>query len=215
MLILTQNHQSSSEHAVREALGDLGVEDDQQSVVMTELLAKLAAHHEETYQHSLRVGLLSREIARVAGVNERDLLIAGLVHDVGKTVTPLYVLDCDHGWNEVYQTLVRRHVVTGYNMLLGKLDWAAAIMVWHHKFQPDPYPTLMPAPPRTVSPDQLRKAAHLGRLIAIADTYDAFHRRNDRFGTLDERAIHTKMMEAHTDEAVLIDLLYAEGVLHG
>jgi putative nucleotidyltransferase with HDIG domain len=210
--MFTIEHRSPQD-AVAEALAELAVEDVMQRKLAS-ALQPLKLHHTPTYEHCLRVGLLAGKIGEATGRNQQDLLIAGMVHDCGKAQTPHCILECTHGWNNVYRTIMRMHVRDGYDMLLGQLDWAAAIMVWHHRFQPDPYPVIMPKPPAGFTAEQLAQAKDLGHMIAIADTYDACHRVNDRTGErrLAEDEIRQRMLLMHAGEENLINFLYAEGV---
>ena len=51
-------------------------------------LADLQRHHDDTYEHSLRVALLSIDLGyenEVADADRRSLSLAGLLHDLGKT----------------------------------------------------------------------------------------------------------------------------------
>ena len=62
-------------------------------------LAPLKVKSKQTYEHSLRVGLLARRISRFMHLDERALLYAGLMHDVGKALTPLEKLHKTDGWS--------------------------------------------------------------------------------------------------------------------
>jgi putative nucleotidyltransferase with HDIG domain len=196
-----------------EALGDLDLDDHERSQVAA-VLEPLLRHHRPTFEHCIRVGRLAERIGQSSGFDAHKLLIAGLVHDCGKAHTPLSVLACTGQWTKRFDTIIRRHVISGYRMLLAHgMNEPASIMLWHHKFQANPYPVVMPADPAGLDIIQLAMAPLLGHMVAIADTFDALHRRNDKFDhVLSEDEIRTQMLRLHASEEDLIRKLYADGV---
>jgi HD-GYP domain-containing protein (c-di-GMP phosphodiesterase class II) len=54
-----------------------------------------------------------------------------------------------------------------------------------------------------------------GRILAIADVYDALHRKNSKYGEskyLTDEEIKQKMLEGNTDRVDLIEDLYEAGI---
>lgn len=198
---------------VADALGDLDLDDHERHQVAA-VLEPLLLHHRPTFDHCVRVGRLAERIGEASGFDPRKLLIAGLVHDCGKAHTPLSVLQCTGEWTKRFETIMRRHVLSGYHMLLAHgMNEAASIILWHHKFQANPYPEVMPADPPGLDVWQLAMAPLLGHMIAIADTFDALHRRNAKFDhALSEDEIRTQMLRLHAGEEELVRKCYANGV---
>lgn len=212
-----QMDRTALESRVDAALGELHIGRDLAATVL-ELLEPLKEWHLPTYEHSLRVGLISREIAVVTGADQCAMLLAGLTHDIGKQDVPLAVLDCQTAWTDWHQRQIRKHVMTGYRRLRERgLDFTASVMVWHHKFQRNPYPRVMPAPPAHFTPQTLQIANAYGRLLALADSYDALHRVNSKhdFQQLSDEQIHELMLQGNEDLRLLVDELYEEGVFIG
>src|SRR3989344_1846047 len=145
-------------------------------------LAPLKVKSKQTYEHSLRVGLLARRISRFMHLDERALLYAGLMHDVGKALTPLETLHKTVGWSAEDTAAMRPHVMDSYRLLRGFFNFSAEIVVWPHRFPHDGYPQHIPAPLHEYSEGTKVQVAYYGRLFALADSYDACHRINSKFG---------------------------------
>ena len=47
---------------------------------------------DELLEHSLRVALLSKQVAAYFALDENQMYIAGLLHDIGKTKVPKEIL---------------------------------------------------------------------------------------------------------------------------
>lgn len=168
------------------------------------------------YAHSLRVGLLARQIGQFTYHNEKPLFFAGTLHDLGKCQTPIEILGKSESWSDADQKAMQAHVMDGYRLLRGRFDVTAEIMLWHHKFQDDGYPEKLP--PHL---NQYRETTQLlirehGRIVAIADVFDALHRTDAKHGekvTLTKDQIREKMFEFNPDRTILIEALYNNGVL--
>lgn len=106
---------------------------------LTEHLFALADHHEPSYAHCLRVGLLAASIAQAEGGDDGAALLAGAGHDVGKVQVPVDILDCQSALSREQWSLVRRHPYTGYELLHRELPQAAQVAACHHWFQDKPY----------------------------------------------------------------------------
>src|SRR3989338_4018812 len=108
------------------------------------LLAALKQKSEFTYAHSLRVGLLARKIGRFMHLDEKALFFAGIFHDLGKSLTPLTTLHKKSGWTSEDTKIMESHVTDSYRLLRDKFDFSAEIVLWHHRFQKNIYPTELP-----------------------------------------------------------------------
>lgn len=167
------------------------------------------------YLHSLRVGLLARQIGAFTHHEEKPLLLAGALHDLGKCQTALEVLGKTRSFTRADQKEIRRHVMDGYRMLRGHFDLTAEIMLWHHKFQEDGYPKKLPPLLHDYKEQTMLLIVEYGRIVALADVYDALHRINDKFGEtkkLSGEEITKKMLEFNPDRTKLVLTLYEAGI---
>jgi len=169
-----------------------------------------------TYAHSLRVGLTASAIAEFMGFDGRALLFAGLMHDIGKALTLLSTLGKTKGWTAEDSKEMECHVGDSYRMVRGKFDFSAQVLIWHHQFQQNAYPKELPPPLHAYSKGTEVTIAMYGRLLALADTYDALHRVNFQDGRVTARTdeeIRTLMRDRNPDQAVLVGNLYDAKVL--
>jgi hypothetical protein len=167
------------------------------------------------YLHSLRVGLTARAIGHTTHQDERALLLAGVLHDIGKAQVPVAILGKVNEWSRADQRIIQRHVMDGYRLLRGRFDFSAEIMLWHHRFQANGYPKVLPAPLHKYSHSTKAQIVEYGRLLALADVYDALHRPNNKFETgapLTGLEIREKMLAFNPDRIPLVEMLYDTGV---
>ncbi|MFD0716512.1 HD-GYP domain-containing protein [Paenibacillus sp. GCM10027626] len=74
----------------------------------------------ETYQHSVRVALLSEKLSEVLGLDEREkaLLRRGcFLHDIGKTMIPLSILENKPCLTSQQWTIMKLHPVLGAELV--------------------------------------------------------------------------------------------------
>jgi putative nucleotidyltransferase with HDIG domain len=170
-----------------------------------------------TYEHSVRVALLARQIARFMHLDQTALLYAGLLHDVGKAQTNPATLKKTIGWTAEDTAEVMKHVMDGYRLIRGTFDFSAEVILWHHRFQPNSYPQESPEPLHEYSTGTKVLIPFFGRALALADQFDALHRVNDKFsegsssGSIGE-IIKERMLEHNVDQRSLILELYEEGI---
>jgi len=188
---------------------------DEDVVSIKALLAPLRHICPQTYDHSVRVGMLLKQIGTYMHWDARALLFSGLLHDVGKAVLPLEVVDKTQGWTAADSEIMEGHVMAGYNMIKGRFDFTADIILLHHTFQEKGYPKELPTPLHEYSPKTQALILQYARVLSIADVYDALHRANDKFGlnrTLTSDEIRNKMMEINPDKKEWIEELYRESI---
>lgn len=182
---------------------------------MHALHAPLREKNEHTYRHylhMLRVGLLAREIGKFMHHEEKPLLFAGALHDLGKAQSPTEVLGKTCGWHGGDAARMRPHVMDGYRVLRGRFDFTAEIIVLHHRFQMNGYPKKLPFPLHTYDEATKLLIMEYGRILAIADYYDALH-REDKGISLNAESVRERMFEGNKDRTKLIEALYKEGIL--
>lgn len=203
------------EHRLDAAFIELEINKAQQQK-LRDFLAPLKQKHYPTYEHCIRVGLLTREIASYLQLDQKAALYAGLMHDIGKALMPLETLNKTDGWTKEDSKAMERHVAVAYEMLRDAFDFTADIVVLHHRFQPNKYPKVVPEHLHDYSEPTKIKIAEIGRILAIADVFDALHRINSRHGErrgLSGKEIQTKMMEYNPDAKNLIKRLFKNDVL--
>ncbi len=174
-------------------------------------LQPLKLKNQATYEHSVRVGMLSRHIGNCTNLDQNALLYAGLLHDVGKAQTKSETLNKTAGWTSADTREVMRHVLDGYRLIRGYFDFSAEIILWHHRFQANGYPEKLPASLHGYSRGTKVTIAMYGRLLALADCFDALHRVNEKFGVkqaLTRSQIKEKMLVLNSDQRKLITRLY-------
>ena len=197
---------------------EVGMKKEDREVVRS-LLAPLRDKSPVThvhYLHSLRVALTCREIAKFQHMEEKPLLFAGTLHDIGKALVPEDVLGKTGVWTNRDQALIQKHVMDGYRLLRGRFDFSADIMLWHHRFQAHAYPKKMPKQLHPYSTTTSLLVAESGRMLALAVCYDALHRSNAKFGkVLTREEVKEKMFAFNPDRKKLIGALYDAGILGG
>ena len=139
-----------------------------------------------TYRHCLRVGRFAIVLARVDGMADehlRELAVAAMLHDLGKTEVSTDVLRKPGPLDADERAEVRRHpaAAVGVLRLLEAFPNAHRIAPLHHETQGDhSYPRSgrerrsareQPSSDRRrTGPDWVVRA---GRILALADRYDA------------------------------------------
>ena len=134
-------------------------------------LAKLKEHDEYTFVHSVNVSLLVLGLARSLGIQGAMLHsfgMAGLLHDIGKLMIPLTILNktgtLDAGeWEEM-----KTHPEQGA-WFLSEIEGTAPLPIlvaYEHHLRYD----LKPNYPQTRKPRMPNLAS---RMTAVADAYDA------------------------------------------
>ncbi len=165
------------------------------------------------YDHSLRVGHLAQSIASFVYQEPRPLLLAGTLHDIGKCQIPLDVLGKTSNWTEADALVMQEHVMAGYHLVKGTFDLSAEVLLWHHKFQKNGYPDVLPEHLHDYSHGTKVLIVEYGRILALADVYDALHRPNDKFGSgMSGERIRTLMFELNPDRTHLVGHLYLAGI---
>jgi putative nucleotidyltransferase with HDIG domain len=202
----------SLEDLITIKFADLNIGLEQQENIRA-MLAPLKAKEISTYEHCLRVGILASDIGDYLGVDSKALFYAGLMHDVGKALTPIETLTRTDGWSSEDQAKIEEHVIHGVKMLGGLFEFSAAVILYHHRFQSNPYPKDLPEFTKPFSDDTRQEIVDLAKLLTIADTFDALHRVNSKHGQLNGAEIRERMLELHSEQRKLVHALFCDGVL--
>ena len=133
-------------------------------------LARLKSKDDYTYMHSVAVCGLMLALARRLGLpgdTVRELGLAGLVHDLGKSVIPLEVLNKPGKLTDAEYELIKGHSKAGFDMLVeggGAGQIPLDVTLHHHeKVDGTGYPDRL-------SGDAISLYAKMG---AVCDVYDA------------------------------------------
>ena len=132
-------------------------------------LARLKTADDYTYMHSVAVCALMIALARTLKLDPqktRDAGMAGLLHDLGKALIPLEVLNKPGKLTDEEFTLVKAHPEEGYKLLEGTSINAMALDVClhhHEKMDGSGYP-------KGLNGETISLFAKMG---AVCDVYDA------------------------------------------
>ena len=188
-----------------EAAGELG--DEISSSVMRNpgaliSLARLKTADDYTYMHSVAVCALMVALARQLGQDEattRELGMAGLLHDLGKALMPMDVLNKPGKLTDQEFVIIKSHPEAGHKMLLegsGVGEIPLDVVLHHHeKMDGSGYP-------KRFKGDQISLYAKMG---AVCDVYDAITSNRPYKAGWDPAESIRKMAEwcnGHFDERV-------------
>lgn len=156
-------------------------------IEIAELFAKIVdAKSKFTFQHSLRVALLSQYLAKKMGYSakmQKLLYLAGLLHDIGKLRTPDVVLHKAGELTAEEYTCIKRHA-TDTRFILQDIHTSSLVCEWasnhHERLDGSGYPLG-------------KTAADLdgpSRIVAVADVFQALTQsRPYRHGMALEQAL--------------------------
>ncbi|WP_312832305.1 HD-GYP domain-containing protein [Sedimentibacter saalensis] len=121
-----------------------------------------------TYQHCLNVATLSISTGISLGLSEgalHDLGMAGLLHDIGKMMIPLEILNKPGKLTEEEFDIIKEHPVNAVSLLNDLVPYSvlSAIQSHHEKLDGTGYPY-------GVSGSNIH---FYGRVLAVCDVYDA------------------------------------------
>ncbi len=138
-------------------------------------LVELKQYDEYSTTHSLNVALLTMGLAEKVGLDSSDVHdygVAALLHDIGKTLVPLEILNKTEQHTIAEQEIMKRHAADGARLILRAdegLDLAAVVAYEHHIMHDGSgYPSLRFG----------RECHPASRLVRVCDVFDAL--RTDR-----------------------------------
>jgi putative nucleotidyltransferase with HDIG domain len=133
-------------------------------------LARLKTQDDYSYMHSVAVCALMVALGRELGFDEEQCRAAGnagLLHDVGKALMPISILNKPGKLTDAEFDVMRSHPVRGHELLQearGTAPEAMEVCLHHHeRFDGGGYPHKLPN-------DQLNQLVRMG---SICDVYDA------------------------------------------
>ena len=175
-------------------------------------LARLKSADDYTYMHSVAVCALMVSLARQLELGENDVReagMAGLLHDLGKALMPMDVLNKPGKLTDDEFRIIKSHPVEGHRILLeGKTasDIVLDVCLHHHeKVDGTGYPDRL-------SGDQISLFARMG---AVCDVYDAItSNRPYKAGWCPAESIlkMTEWSKGHFDERVFHAFIKSIGI---
>jgi putative nucleotidyltransferase with HDIG domain len=141
-----------------------------------------------TFHHSVNVAVICGMLGKwlgYSGDDLKDLMLAGLLHDVGKTQIPIEILNKPGKLTPEEMEIMRLHTIRGYHLVRGMSNVSRGVIYGvlqhHERFDGSGYPFAVPG-------DKIHKHA---KIIAIADIYDAmtsdrvYHRKASPFAVVE------------------------------
>ena len=174
-------------------------------------LARLKSKDDYSYMHSVAVCALMVALGRQLGLSEdecRSAGLAGLVHDVGKALLPLEILNKPGKLTEAEFAIVRTHAERGHALLLGgqgASDEMLDVALHHHeRMDGTGYPHRLPG-------EQISRVARMG---AVCDVYDAITSNRPYKTGWDPAESIARMAswKGHFDEAVFNAFVRSLGI---
>ncbi|GAC1421185.1 MAG: hypothetical protein NVSMB64_30040 [Candidatus Velthaea sp.] len=141
----------------------------EQNAVTEGVLALLRARDEATCTHSRATGTLCRRLAtalRMAPLEIEAIVMAGVLHDIGKIATPDTILLKDGPLSSDEWTTMREHAATGADILLeipSLARYAPVVRAHHERIDGRGYPMGLTG----------TEIPYEARIVAVADAFHA------------------------------------------
>lgn len=139
-------------------------------------LANIKNYDDYTFNHSVNVAIYAIALGQRAGVPKKDLAhlgMAGLFHDIGKTRIPKEILNKAGKLTAEEWCVMRAHSLLGTEIVMSMKEWGelstrmiSGTFEHHLRVDLTGYPKLA----------RKKKVSLFGRIIALADFYDALVR---------------------------------------
>ena len=142
-----------------------------------------------TFRHSINVAIISGILGKwigLLGKELKDLILTGLLHDIGKTQIPLEILNKPAKLTPEEMEMMKSHTVLGYKMLQEAQevneDILSGILQHHEKIDGSGYPMGISG----------EKTHVFAKVLAVADIYDAmtsdrvYHKKQTPFEVVEE-----------------------------
>jgi putative nucleotidyltransferase with HDIG domain len=174
-------------------------------------LARLKNKDDYSYMHSVAVCALMVSLGRQLGFDEdacREAGLAGLLHDIGKALMPLDVLNKPGKLTDAEFDVMRSHPARGHELLVGGqgATEAALDVVLHHHERMDGtgYPHQLPG----------ERISQLARMGAVCDVYDAITSNRPYKAGWDPAQSIARMAswKGHFDEALFKAFVQSLGI---
>ena len=140
------------------------------SVGVIQQLMTIYETDDYTFRHSVNVGVVAGVMGKwlgIKGESLKELILAGLLHDVGKTQIPLAILNKPGKLNHSEMELMKLHTAKGADLLNASCRMPDAIiggvLQHHERMDGTGYPYRLSG----------NEIGLTGKVIAVADIYDA------------------------------------------
>jgi putative nucleotidyltransferase with HDIG domain len=138
--------------------------------VLSQMKNVVNSKEEYTYRHSVNVAVLSGLLGKWLGLERpviRDLMLAGALHDIGKSQVALEILNKSGDLTSFEMQDMKQHTVLGYQLLKDCDTLPGLLKLWilqhHERLDGSGYPYAY----------QGNKVSYHAQIIAVADIYDA------------------------------------------
>lgn len=152
-------------------------------------LYRIRVHHEYTFTHSLHVAILAGLLGKwmgFTGGNLKNLILSGLLHDIGKALIPQRILEKPGPLTTEEMDIIKLHSTQGYHLLGNCIEIPEEVklgVLQHHEREDGSgYPFGLKG----------KDISIYAKFVAIADVYDAM--TTDRV----YRAKHPPITTLHT-----------------
>ncbi|MDP2908147.1 MAG: HD domain-containing protein [Nanoarchaeota archaeon] len=205
---------TSLEEQLEKAYSELGISEKNQGSVNT-YLNLLKIKDQNTYEHSIRVGLRGIKVAEHSSLDQKALFYAGTLHDIGKILISPEVLKKTGKFNKKDMAEMKKHAKYSYKLLTGVHEFSAQIALRHHKYQQEKYPKKLKKSETKLSKDTKSDIDFYARILSVIDFYDAITTRDDhKFGKnkLNTEEIKKLLIKNHPGQELLINELYTDKI---
>lgn len=167
---------------------------------ISDTLCQLKTHNEYSFKHAMNVSILAGYIGKLLGYTHetlKDLIVAGMLHDIGKIFIPLKVLNKPGKLTVNEMETIKKHPLFSYMILKNKSkisnEVKLSVLQHHERLDGEGYPY------------GLRKndISVFAKIIAIADVFDAMTNERVYRSPLSQREA---MQIIADDLAVKLDL---------
>lgn len=148
-----------------------GVEELIYTIGVLNQIKKIVINKEDyTFRHSINVAIVAGLTGKWLGLENkvlRELILAGILHDIGKTQIPLSILNKpgDLSFSEMGE--MKRHPLLGYQLLQSYEEIPQLVKLWilqhHERLDGSGYPYAREG----------SQVSYHAQIIAVADIYDA------------------------------------------
>ena len=181
-------------------------------------LALIEEKDPKTYVGSCKVGLMAKQAGEVLGLKVDELLFAGSLHDIGKTLIRQEVLNVltPEEWNRQCKKEMRQHPEFSYRLLRDFNPYVAEISLRHHRHQKDAYPKKLPPLTPGIDKSELPRIEESSLVVSILDCYDAYNRNNGRNKEdvmYSSEARKEQLLKDRPAGKDIIEILYNERIL--
>ena len=162
-----ENKSSSAVDACRRLLQYYRIRMDADLEFFIQLLPALEQRHPQWQGSSARQLFLALEMNRLSGgkVDQVQLAVAVMLHDIGMSFLPLTMLDAQGRADPAQLSVWQRHVEMGASLVASSPRWQdAAAMIWQHHEHQDGTGF-----PHQMAGDDISEGA---RLLRIVDEFD-------------------------------------------